>query len=249
MVSDSARLRGKSRVGPYEYLSMKWWGYYMATGKKPPTIYPDSVGKTYDQPVPPAVVRDSTAAISKANITPVMSTTYNSGNCRSIPLFSGDGGRSWCAAGGDNSPSITLNAGKQVKWTAVATQGREGKYKQYVKKYKIKYSVDGTSWVTPSTVYTANTDQGTAKYNTIDITAQKIAILPIENFGHYSMRMEAYFKPVGDAPVVTTPTPPPTVPTVPISQPKDTYIYIYIYIVIGYLQKKLQKEHLQRDFQ
>ena len=118
--TEATSLRSGSKIGPFVLHSKEWWAYTLAGVKNIPLIVPK---KTYTQPKPPTVVLESKSVVEDKIIGPVVSSTYNSGNCRSLKLFSGDGRRSWCATSQDGSPSISLDAGKDVLWTAVATQG------------------------------------------------------------------------------------------------------------------------------
>ena len=106
-------------------------------------------------------------------------------------------GYAWCANTNNQDQFFEIGGGP-MHWVMIATQGR-GKYHQYVKTYKIQYTKNGLNWLDyeQGKVFTANNDHSAIKYNSIDLNALKIRIIPLSWNNHISMRVEAYYKPVG----------------------------------------------------
>jgi hypothetical protein len=89
---------------------------------------------------------------------------------------------------------------KYPRWVrGLVTQGRKDAA-QWVKKYKVKYSVDNHFWsegvdTTGSTEHTGNTDQNTKVESVFNapILARYIRIIPYETHNHSSMRVGVLF--------------------------------------------------------
>lgn len=52
----------------------------------------------------------------------------------------------WCMGKGGSSPWIQVALGVSTKVTGIQTQGRNGTNAQWVRRFKVQHSKDGTSW-------------------------------------------------------------------------------------------------------
>ena len=105
----------------------------------------------------------------------------------------------WCSAVLDTNQWIQVSSLEPKYWTGVTTQGRSDPYdcKQWVKKYTVKYTLDGENWylADDGKVFNGNSDETTKVTNEFcePIYARTIRICPQEWNEHISMRFEAYF--------------------------------------------------------
>ena len=159
------------------------------------------------------------------------SSVYNHVSCKTNFKLTDGQNEGWCAKDIKSGDWVQIDAPHEVVWKSIETKGR---YNQFVKTYKLTYSNDGITWKDfEGGTFIGNSDASSSKVNMINpgIKAKMIRIVVLAYQHRASMRFEAYF----------------TEYVYVIYLYID--LYIYIYIVIGYLQKKLQKEHLQKDFQ
>ena len=99
----------------------------------------------------------------------------------------------WCAAKSNPGEWVQIDAPDEVFWKKIETKGR---WKQFVKTYKLKYSNDGTTWKDYQGTFTGNSDSKSSKVNLIEppIKAKMLRILPLTFYNHMSMKFEAYYK-------------------------------------------------------
>ena len=145
---------------------------------------------------------DSIPALAVSDFHTARSSTYNHRVCNTKWKLNVTAGYAWCAKTNNQDQFFEIGGGKgddPVHWVMIATQGR-GKHNQYVKTYKISYTMNGLDWgdYEGGKEFTANNHQSTIKYNMIDINALKIRIIPLSWNRHISMRVEAYYKPIGE---------------------------------------------------
>ena len=95
------------------------------------------------------VAKAATAAIKDSKFEVTTSSNYNHYQCNTPSgwLLGAGSKLSWCAATNDDKQWIMIDAGAgPVNFKAIATAGRI-ETNQYVKTNKIKYSIDGKSWL------------------------------------------------------------------------------------------------------
>jgi len=102
---------------------------------------------------------------------------------------------SWSARYNNNLQWLQLKLNKVSKITAFATQGRQD-YNQWVKSYKLQYSLDGGHFedYNGGSVFNGNSDRNTVVGHRLSkpIIAKYIRIRPVTWYGHISMRMELF---------------------------------------------------------
>ena len=130
-----------------------------------------------------------------ANGLPVKySSAYNHVNCNTRANFklSSTQNVGWCAAKNNPGEWIQIDAPREVFWSKIETKGR---YTQYVKTYKVKYSNDGTTWTDYQETFTGNSDATSSKINVLQkpLKARMIRIYPLTYKNHISMKFEAYY--------------------------------------------------------
>ncbi len=133
---------------------------------------------------------------------PVSSSTVYNLNCNSYRLDSPIIGPSnsycdsWSARLNDKNQWIQVTSFSPKCWTGVTTQGR-GDYNQWVTKYTVQSSLDGSNWyfVDNAKVFNGNTDRTTKVSQNFSqpVYARSIRIYPHEWVGWTSLRFEAYF--------------------------------------------------------
>ena len=131
-----------------------------------------------------------------ANGLPVKySSVYNHVNCNTSTNFKLNSVQDvgWCAAKSNPGEWVQIDAPDEVFWKKIETKGR---WKQFVKTYKLKYSNDGTTWKDYQGTFTGNSDSKSSKVNLIEppIKAKMLRILPLTFYNHMSMKFEAYYK-------------------------------------------------------
>ncbi|XP_022809858.1 uncharacterized protein LOC111346861 [Stylophora pistillata] len=99
----------------------------------------------------------------------------------------------WSAKRNDESQWIQVTFPEITKVTGVAIQGRYD-YNQWVTKFKVSYSLDGIHFVTIPMVYNGNKDRNGIVINDLEapIEARIVRYIPVEWYGHISLRMELY---------------------------------------------------------
>ncbi|XP_033102674.1 lactadherin-like, partial [Anneissia japonica] len=99
--------------------------------------------------------------------------------------------KAWAASSNDLDQWIQADIGALTEITGVITQGHFG-YDEWVTSYKVLYSVDGSTFNTIDTVFTANTDRDTEITNMFStpVNAQFIRIHPLTWEDHISLRFE-----------------------------------------------------------
>ena len=103
----------------------------------------------------------------------------------------------WCAKGplAKDGSYMQVNAGKMVKWVAIDTKGRYSG--QYVKSYKVKYSINGRDFIPllDNPDFTGNYDGTTSRYNKITLPTKALAlrIYPQTWQRWASMNLNAYY--------------------------------------------------------
>ncbi|XP_073259033.1 uncharacterized protein [Porites lutea] len=106
----------------------------------------------------------------------------------------------WSALTNDVNQWLQVDFGSYTTVTRIATQGENG-YNNWVTKYKLKYSDDGTTFQfykdvggTSPKVFIGNTDSETVVYNklSLSIRTRFIRILPIQWNRQIAMRIEVY---------------------------------------------------------
>eukprot|EP00118_Oscarella_pearsei_P005447 m.25086 g.25086 ORF g.25086 m.25086 type:complete len:509 (+) comp28733_c0_seq3:70-1596(+) len=127
------------------------------------------------------------------------SSNYDSGHdTRNVRLNTDESpGAAWCAKHSDRHQYFQVDFGKTTKVTGVATQGRPGKWPQWVTKYKILHSDD--IWKTyrensRDKEFLGNSDQYSVVRNDFlqPIVCRYIRINPVSWYGHISMRAEFF---------------------------------------------------------
>ena len=105
----------------------------------------------------------------------------------------------WCA---DNpivkgEAYVQVNAGRLVKWEGIGIKGRNAWGGQYVKTFKVKYTVNGRDWIAldDNKEFVGNKDATTIKYNSITLPKKALAIriYPQTWNNHCSMNIDAYY--------------------------------------------------------
>ncbi|XP_071501079.1 uncharacterized protein [Diadema antillarum] len=131
------------------------------------------------------------------------SSCYQYPNCADrarLDQKAGNGRRgAWCAARGDSSPWIQVNFGKQTLVSGIITQGRADRYRQWVKTFKVQYSVacsgalsDVKSSSRTAKIFQGNRDMNTKVTNMFPrpLYACIVRILPLTWNSHCSMRFD-----------------------------------------------------------
>lgn len=107
----------------------------------------------------------------------------------------------WCAVESDHAPYLQVDFRKETVITAVASQGLNFPFGNWVKKYSLNYSCDGFHWQTYQSydknwVLKANSDDDSVVTNKLDdaIIARMIRINVLEwnTYGMVCMRLEIY---------------------------------------------------------
>lgn len=102
---------------------------------------------------------------------------------------------SWSARHNNALQWLQVKLNKVSKITAFATQGRQD-YNQWVKSYKLQYSLDGGHFESYNGghVFSGNKDRSTVVGHRLvkPIIAKYIRLRPVTWYGHISMRMELF---------------------------------------------------------
>ena len=105
----------------------------------------------------------------------------------------------WSAGANDSNQWLQADLSKPAVIYSVATKGRAVSYYQWVKEYRISYSLDGSTWAfvgaggTPM-VFVGNSDQNTEVRHSLPepITARFIRIHPVSWNEHITLRWELW---------------------------------------------------------
>ena len=141
----------------------------------------------------PELAKPELAAV--ANGLPVKySTVLNQGNCNNRANFklSSKQIAGWCAGKLKPEQWVQIDAPDEVLWKKIETKGR---YIQYVKTYKLKYSNDGTTWKDYPGKFIGNSDSTSSKVNLIEppIKAKMLRIIVLTFHDYIAMKFEAYY--------------------------------------------------------
>ncbi|KAL9983511.1 hypothetical protein ACROYT_G005695 [Oculina patagonica] len=110
----------------------------------------------------------------------------------------------WSSGKNNANQWLQIYLVNQYKVTGVASQGRNGRYDQWVTKYQLQYSDDGVNFQdygqgeAGNKDFAGNTDKDSVVYHELNppITARYIRFRPVAWHGHISMRVELYGCPV-----------------------------------------------------
>eukprot|EP01132_Coremiostelium_polycephalum_P002876 gene2876-3574_t len=110
----------------------------------------------------------------------------------------GDGSESWSARFNDTNQYIMAGGQLPMDFIALQIQGR-GDADQWVKSYKIRYTLDNVNWVELNNgqVFNGNYDRNSIVTHTFDypIRARAMSIHPVSWNNHISLRLELYVRP------------------------------------------------------
>ncbi|MBT3310692.1 MAG: discoidin domain-containing protein [Desulfobacterales bacterium] len=105
----------------------------------------------------------------------------------------------WSANVNNTNQWLQIDLGKTAIIAAVGTMGRITGYNQYVKSYKLAYSLDGSVWKFVKAngadkIFSGNTDTTTAVSNDLKkpVKARYLRFHPVTWNSHITMRVEAY---------------------------------------------------------
>jgi hypothetical protein len=100
-------------------------------------------------------------------------------------------GISWCPDVDNTEQYLQWDFGRPMQITEVQTRGRQNE-DQWVTKYRLTYSVDGTAWKSPLRTFSANVDRDTLAAAVIEppVTARLLRLHPVEWSGNISLRAE-----------------------------------------------------------
>ena len=122
------------------------------------------------------------------------SSVHHQGNCNIRANFklSSKQNVGWCAAKSKPEQWVQIDAPDEVLWKKIETRGR---WIQYVKTYKLKYSNDGKIWKDYPGTLIGNSDSTSSKVNLIEppIKAKMLRIVVLTFNNHIAMKFEAYY--------------------------------------------------------
>ena len=104
-----------------------------------------------------------------------------------------DGAQTWSAGANDCNQWIAVAFPGVCRVYSVATYGRAA-HNQFIRSYRIEYSVDNASFTALPQEFTGNTDHSTVVTNELEepIIARVIRIRPVAWNGHISTKLAVY---------------------------------------------------------